>query len=120
MSKIIKYNVDIKPSPANITIQAGINNSEVTATVDSIPSISFKLHATGNFCQKIISTVIEPLAGLIAKKLEDTPSHLMKGKSCNVYKIGDINLKSITVTPSNLEMSNHNGYMMIGGSVDQG
>lgn len=107
MSDTFSYEVEVKPSPATIGLNVEISDSEVEAKITSIPDFKFDLLLRGKYIQKVCSKVIWPIAWAIAKKFENEPNKVLKGKSYKIVDVGTYTTEGIVVTPSELALNSY-------------
>ncbi len=109
MSDMFKYNVNISPNPANIDLKVQLSDTALTATISSVPELSYTLRPDGDFIQKIISAVLDPIAQLISlsSSLKKKPQNMLQGKSETLVTIGSYTADDIVINPKNLALGSY-------------
>ena len=99
MSSQFSYDISIDPSPAPIDVTVSIDNTDVKATIASVPSLKFSLTPTGNLIQKIASAIAWPIATLIAGVVKDKPKDALQGQSKSVGSIPGYSTNGNSIVP---------------------
>ncbi|MGA8133072.1 hypothetical protein EXW72_04475 [Pseudomonas sp. BCA14] len=102
MSSMFDYDVSISPSPAEIDLTVAVDGVAISATITSVPSLTFKLTPTGNLVQKILSAVAYPIATLIASEVKDKPKDALQGKVEPIGSVPNYDTNGIRIAPSAL------------------
>lgn len=109
MSDVIDYSVEPKNNPVNIGVTLSIDNLKVVATVTDVPDVPFEVKPKGNFMQKIISTILSPIADLVGTALKKAPRDVLKNKAYPLpITISAQTFSGITITPASLALGAHN------------
>lgn len=102
MSDMIEYDISISPSPAEIDLKVAISGTAVSATVVSVPSVTFSLTPTGNLIQKILSAVAWPIAAIVAAACKDKPKSILEGQTRNLGSVPPYDTNGIRITPGDV------------------
>ncbi|MEH6348510.1 hypothetical protein [Pseudomonas sp. 3JA] len=108
MSSMFDYDVSISPSPAEIDLTVAVDGVAISATITSVPSLTFKLTPTGNLAQKILSAVAYPIATLIAAEVKDKPKDALQGKVESIGSVPNYDTNGIRIAPSALTLGSVN------------
>jgi hypothetical protein len=104
MGDMISYDVSFHPSPVTIGVTTAVANDALTATVSSVPDIGLSLSPAGNFAQKVLSAVVEPIALLIVAAVNPKPRDMIMGKSVTTGKLPPYQIENLTITASSLAL----------------
>ena len=104
MTDQISYDVSFSPSPATIGVTVTVVKDELTATIATVPDIGLSLKPAGNFVQKIVSAILEPLAVIIIAIVNPKPREMLEGKTEKLGKIPPFSFDNVTITASSLAL----------------
>lgn len=102
MTDVISYDVKITPSPTVIDVTVAVTGVAVSATVTTVPELNVSLSPSGNFAEKIVSGVLDPIAELIVSEYKDKPKDLLQGKVIQIGNVPSYDVEGISIVPSAL------------------
>lgn len=108
MTNFINYDITVTPSPLAIDLKVTVANTDITATIDHVPSVAFHLTPHGNLLEKISSTVAWPIANLIAPLAKDKPKEILEGKSFSIGTVPNYDTNGIRITPRHVVLGSAN------------
>ncbi|RMB08015.1 hypothetical protein [Eilatimonas milleporae] len=98
MTTLVKYDVTVPD--AEIDVKVDVDKGAVVATVTDVPPVSFHLSPKGNWAQKILSKILQPIASDVADDFKNKPSDILKGQSKTIGKNFSHDVEGVTVTLS--------------------
>lgn len=118
----INYDAKVQPSPVRVQLGLSFDNTTLKAKVAGIDPFVIVLKPTGNVAEVIMSGIVYPLAQTLGVTLPPLARSLFDGYSLDVLTIDPstqtIMGEQITVSPSKMSISNHNGMLMVQSAVD--
>lgn len=123
MSEIgISY--DAATQPPQVTARVGLRfeNTTLVASIQDVDPFIVMLTPSGGISEQIMSGVAWPLAQTLGVILPTTIKGLFTGFSFPFMTVQpaatDLMGETLTVTPSGLSLSSHDGHMMVRGTLD--
>jgi hypothetical protein len=104
MSDEISYDVSFNPSPTTIGISVTVVQDAITATITSVPDVGLSLTPAGNWVQKVVSAVLEPIALLIIAIVKPKPRDKLQGQSKTIGKVPPYAVDNLTITASSVAL----------------
>jgi hypothetical protein len=119
----IGYNVHPAEIPAKVRI--GVNQRTLRAQIQDIGAFDFEITPNGgDLAGDILSVVAWPIAKIVAPALKDRAVDAINGTGFDVIRLPDIpvRVRGITVTlkPTEIHLTNHEGMLCIGGALNIG
>jgi hypothetical protein len=122
MSEIgLSYKADVIPLPINVFFTLGFSNTTLKATVEQIQDFMIVLTPSGNISEQVLSGVAYPLAQMLGLTLPQLTKNFINGYSYDAFTISastyEIGSESITITPSELNLSDYDDMLLVQGQL---
>ncbi len=122
MSEIgLDYDGDTSPSRVDARIRLSFAGTKLRGTLERVDDFIVTLRPTGNVSEAIMSGIAYPLAQTMGAILPPLIKQAFYGYSFDVMTVSasseTVEGERITVTPSNISLSNHNDMLMVRGSI---
>ncbi len=121
----VSYDVHLMPSTPTVPLRLSTRGTQLRVSVIDVPTVTIALtpNYSGNVLTGIISTFATPVMNAVTLTMSAAvTSIIQEGPTFDVAKIESQSLTvegvQITLTPSNLNLSNYNGMLKISGSLD--
>lgn len=123
MSEIgLSYDTNTIPSSIGVVFGLSFSSTTLKATVNSIDNFIITLAPSGNISEQILSGVAWPLAQTLGAILPPMAKNLIYGYSFDVVTVSSssysVEGEPLTVNPSNLNLSSHNGMLLLQGDLN--
>lgn len=117
----INYDARTDPSQVAVQFQLGVSGTSVRATVQSVQACVITLTPAGNLAVVVISSVAWPLAQTLGAALPPLVATHLQGLTFDLLSLSgstvDLAGEAVTVAPSDLQLSNRNGMLLVQGTI---
>lgn len=118
----ISYDASTAPSPIHAQFSIGFAGNTLRATLRSVQNFAITLKPTGNIAEVGVSAVAWPIAQTLGATLPTLARSLFDGYSFDVATIDtasqNVEGETIKIGLGDLTMSNHNGMLLVKGTVN--
>ncbi|AYL96149.1 hypothetical protein [Mucilaginibacter celer] len=120
----VNFDLSHQPNPITLNLQVQLNRGTLTIVPVDIPRVVVIAipRYSGGVLDKILSTILAPIANIIAGSLGMFASDIFRDKSFDVFHVPNMSFNApgmtITLKPANLSLGDFNGMLMIGGDIE--
>jgi hypothetical protein len=118
----LSYDASTQPSSVDVTFGLSFSGTTLRASVKDVEAFIIRLTPSGNVSELILSGIAWPLAQFLGAILPPMASSLIDGITFDVVSISPLKQNiaghDFTISLGNLGFSNHNGMLMVNGSVN--
>lgn len=118
----ISYKLNHSPKPIGVNIDFSVRRDKLRITLQNVPRVlvTAEPRFTGSLGSDIISAVVTPMTNAFTLSLGLFATEILSGKSFNIdfgldpFPFSVLNTR-VTLNPSNINVSNHQGMLMVDG-----